>query len=82
MRKMVRVMESTNSERPKAVCAGVPAGSKMFVGDCAKAVPASKNTLLITLHHKRAELKQVLLMSVGERLVKVDTAVGPLYATG
>jgi hypothetical protein len=30
----------------------------------------------------RADLELVLLMSAGERLVKRDTAVGPLYATG
>jgi len=82
MRKMTSVMESTNIERPKAVCAGVPAGSKMFVGDCAEAVPAIKDMLPIALHQMRADLELALRMSAGERLVKRDTAVGPLYATG
>lgn len=80
MRKMARVTESTNRERPKAVRAGVPAGSKMFVGDCAEAVPATKD--MTTLRQIRADLELVLLMSAGERLVIGDTAVGPLYATG
>ena len=80
MRKMARVTESTNNERPKAVRAGVPAGSKMFVGDCAEAVPAIKD--MTAPNHMRADLELVLLMSAGERLVIGDTAVGPLYATG
>ena len=80
MRKMTSVMERTNNERPKAVCAGVPAGSKMFVGDCAEAVPAIKD--MTAPNHMRADLELVLLMSASERLVKRDTAVGPLYATG
>ena len=79
---MTSVTERTNSERPKAVCAGVPAGSKIFVGDCAEAVPTIKDKLQTVLHQMRAEPKLVLLMSAGERLVKGDTAVGPLYATG
>lgn len=82
MRKMTSVTDRTNSERPKAVCAGVPAGSKIFVGDCAEAVLIIKNVLQSTLHEERAELTPVLLMSAGERLVKEDTAVGPLCATG
>ena len=82
MRKMTRVIERTSFERPKAVCAGVPAGSKIFVGDCAQAVPTSRNKLQIVLHQIRAEPELALQMSAGERLVKGDTAVGPLYATG
>jgi hypothetical protein len=58
----------------------VPAGSKMFVGDCAEAVPAIKD--MTALRQIRADLELVLLMSAGERLVERDTAVRPLYATG
>jgi hypothetical protein len=82
MRKMTSVTERTSRERPKAVWAGVPAGSKMFVGDCAEAVPIIKDKLQTVLHQIRAEPKLALPMSAGERLVKRDTAVGPLYATG
>ena len=35
IRKIARVTESTSIERPKIECAGVAAGLKMLVGDCA-----------------------------------------------
>ena len=72
---MTSVMESTNIDRPKTERAGVPAGSKMLVGDCAHAVPATKDTLQTALLNIQAGMVLIFGMSANENLVKGDKAV-------
>jgi hypothetical protein len=39
----------------------VPAGSKIFVGDCARAVSANRNIHHVALLDRRAEMKPICL---------------------
>ena len=75
MRKMTSVMDRTSIDRPKAERAGVPAGSKMLVGVCAKAVPAIKDALHTAPRKIHAGTLLICGVSVGECLVKGDKAV-------
>ena len=75
MRKMTSVMERTSIDRPKAERAGVPAGSKMVVGDCARASPATKNRLQADPRKIHADAFLVEEAFVGECPVIGDKAV-------
>ena len=75
MRKMTSVMDRTSIDRPKEERAGVPAGLKMLVGDCAKAAPAIRDELNTAPRKTHAGMLFILGVSVGECLVKGDKTV-------
>jgi hypothetical protein len=58
MMKIVLVMPSTSMERSKMECAGVAAGEKMLVGDCAYAVPPAIDIKHAAVRRSEAEVKQ------------------------
>ena len=66
MRKITSVMERTKIDKPKAERAGVPAGSKMLVGDCALAVRVTKDKPQTELPKTHAKERLIFGKTVGE----------------
>ena len=60
MRKMLTVTESTSMYRLKMECAGVAAGSKILVGDWARAV-AAKRDAQHTIQTRRADVRPLFV---------------------
>jgi BRCT domain type II-containing protein len=52
---MTRVTDSTSIDNPKIDCDAVPAGSKMFVGDHAIPLPASRDEEYTTASVARSD---------------------------
>jgi len=59
--------------------AGVPAASKMFVGDCPNVVVAIRGRLYVEAHRRRADLDLESLGFAVGHLSKRDNSAGPRY---
>ena len=75
MRKMASVTASTSIERSKMECAGVAAGAKMLVGDCARSGSAKRDMPHTAPWKARLQPELPLRSSVVCRLGKRDKTV-------